>query len=152
MKKILKFVLVLAVAGAIIGGGIAYYMFNMPHRDVQSTPTDYKLSVSEIVEEYLRNPEEADRKYLKEDGLSRILEITGIIARTNENMAGQFQVELSEEGSPARVRCTMLPDALGRAQRGDLVILKGVIRSGSYFDEDFNRFEPVIMDQCAVVD
>ncbi len=73
-KKIIKIVVILIVAGTLIGGGAALYLFNMPHRNVQSSKSDYSLTGSEIVAEYLANKDAANQKYLASDGDSKILD------------------------------------------------------------------------------
>jgi uncharacterized membrane protein YgaE (UPF0421/DUF939 family) len=55
MKKIIKLGIIVVVAGVVIAGAIGFYMFNMPHRDVQSIKADFSLNSSEIVAEYLAN-------------------------------------------------------------------------------------------------
>lgn len=80
-KKILKIAAMVVVAGLLIGAGVVYYLFNIPHRDVQASATDYQLTTSQLVNEYIDNREAANKKYLAEDGNSKILEVTGTIAR-----------------------------------------------------------------------
>ena len=69
----------------MIGGGIGLYMFNMPQRDVQSAQTDYSLTSSQIVTEYLTDYEAANQKYLAANGDSKILEIAGEVSHISEN-------------------------------------------------------------------
>ena len=88
-RKILKIIAILGVAGILIGGGIGYYMFNMPHRDVQSADADYSLTASEIVSEYLTDRDAANMKYLSANGESKILEITGVVSKISEDYSGQ---------------------------------------------------------------
>ena len=47
-KKVIQIIAILGVAGILIAGGIGLYMFNMPHRDIQSADADYSLTASEI--------------------------------------------------------------------------------------------------------
>ncbi len=63
-KKIIKLAVGIAIIGTLIGGGSAAYMFYKPHRDVQATKTDYSITNSEIVSEYLNDRQAADNKYL----------------------------------------------------------------------------------------
>jgi len=69
-RKIFKTIIILGVAGIIIGGGIGLYMFNMPHRDIQNADTDFSLIASDIVSEYLTDAAAANKKYLAADGNS----------------------------------------------------------------------------------
>jgi len=54
-KKILKIGAILLITGLLIGDGTVLYMFNMPHRNVQSASADYSISASQLVPEYLEN-------------------------------------------------------------------------------------------------
>ncbi|MFU8860293.1 MAG: OB-fold protein [Cyclonatronaceae bacterium] len=153
-KKIIKISALVLVSGLIIGGGIVLYLFNMPHRDIQSSATDFRLTVSQIVNEYVANPDEANKKYLKDDGQSAILEVEGVVNRISHNMNGETIILLTNSDAPAGVQCTLIPSIDGNQpilNRNDQVVLKGVIRAGTYFDEDFQRYEPVIMDHCSMV-
>jgi hypothetical protein len=151
-KKILSITLALALATAITGGAVVYYMFNLPHQDVQGSQTGFVLTVDELVTEYLNDPDAADLKYLDEEGLSGILEVSGRLTSRTQNYAGQTVVMLSAEAAPSGLRCTMIsPEAaLELPSDGSSVVLKGVIRSGAWYDEELATFEPVILDQCAL--
>lgn len=76
-KKWFKIITIVGLAGLFIGGSVAFYLFNMPHRDVQSAPSDFTLTSNQIVTEYLADKDAANEKYLANDGDSKILEITG---------------------------------------------------------------------------
>ena len=39
--------------GIAIAASIVYYLFNMPKRDVQNTEVDFKISATNLVNEYL---------------------------------------------------------------------------------------------------
>ncbi len=52
-NKTTKRILLALLLMAAIGAGIALFIFKQPHRDVQSTKTDYSLNASDIVNEYL---------------------------------------------------------------------------------------------------
>ncbi|NCU33283.1 MAG: hypothetical protein EOM23_10235, partial [Candidatus Moranbacteria bacterium] len=84
-RKILKIAAIVVAAGLVIGVSVGLYMYFMPHRDVQKSATDYKLSTSELVTEYLADGAAANKKYLAEDGNSKILEVTGTVARISED-------------------------------------------------------------------
>ena len=67
-KKIIKWGIVLLVSGLIIGGSVAIYLFNMPHRDVQSASVDYEKGATQLVNEYLQDANAANDQYLQEEG------------------------------------------------------------------------------------
>lgn len=87
-KRIFKIGIIIAIAGIIIAGSVGFYMFNMPHRDVQSAKADFRLNSSEIVAEYLTDAKVANSKYLAADGDSKVLEITGTVNKISENFDG----------------------------------------------------------------
>lgn len=153
-KKIIKWVLIAGIILVVIGGSVALYMFNMPHRDVQNTKTDFTINASDIVAEYLSNADIANEKYLDEDGESRILEISGVVSKIEEDFEKNMVVLLKSENDKAGVSCTFLlaeSEAVNRLNIGDQVVVKGVIRAGAAFDEDLDMYEHVIVEKSALV-
>ena len=153
-KRVIRTIAVLGVAGLLIGGGIGLYMFNMPKRDVQATQTDFTLSTSQIVSEYLSDSEAANQKYLSADGDSKILEISGELSKISENYNGQKVVLLKNAQDKAGVSATFSPESnnhLNGIQIGQVITVKGVIRSGASYDEDLEMYENVVLDQSDIV-
>ena len=153
-KKHIRIIAIIGVAGLIIGGGIGLYMFNMPQRDVQSTKTDYSLTSTQIVAEYLTDNEAANQKYLAADGDSKILEITGEVNKISENFDGQKVVLLKSGQEKAGVSATFFEetnDNLKGIRVGQTITVKGVIRSGASYDEDLELFENVILEKSDIV-
>jgi hypothetical protein len=153
-KKVLKIIAILGVAGLLIGGGIGLYMFNKPHRDVQSANADYTLTASEIVSEYLTDKDAANKKYLAADGDSKILEITGIVSKISEDFSGQKVVLLKGEQLKAGVSATFTFEtnsSLDDVQVDQTITIKGVIRSGASYDEDLEMYEHVIIEKSDIV-
>ncbi len=153
-KKIIRIGLITAVAGIVIAGAVGLYMFNMPHRDVQSTRADYNLNSSEIVAEYLDNKDAANEKFLAADGESKVLEITGTVSKISEDFDGQKVVLLKDDGDKAGVSATFTPETNANAaslQVGQKITLKGVIRSGAAYDGDLELYENVIIEKSDVV-
>lgn len=153
-KKIFKIVAILMMAGLLTGVVIIIYMFNMPQRNVQNSDTDFSLTTSQLVTEYLSNAKAANDKYLAEDGDSKILEITGTVATISENFDGQKVVLLKEGTDKAGINCIFLAETGANAVNlkiGETTTIKGVIRSGAAYDEDLELYEHVILDKCDVV-
>lgn len=153
-KKILKWGLMLTALGVLIGAGIGFYLFNMPHRDVQATTVDFQMNSKELVNEYLADAQSANDKYLEEEGDSKIIAVTGIVSSINEDMNGQKVVLLKEGNEDAGVSCTFTKNTNIEAEKlkpGDKITIKGVIRSGAGYDEDLEMYEDVIMDKCDVL-
>ncbi len=152
-KKIIKIAAIVIGAGLIIGLGIGYYMYNIPHRDVQSSPTDYKLTVTELVNEYLADLGAANAKYLAADGNSKILEVTGEVFRARINMNNQMMVVLQGPEDIAGVNATFTSGAsenIPELERGQIITIKGVIRSGVYYDENLHMHVNAIIDHAAL--
>ena len=153
-KKIVKWGIILLVSGTVIGGGAVLYMFNMPHRNVQAASADFELGAKQLVNEYLRDAQAANDKYLQEDGESKIIAVTGIVASVDEDMKQQKVVLLKENGDKAGVSCTFMLVTNANAKnlkKGNEVTIKGVIRSGAGYDEDLELYEDVILEKSDVV-
>ena len=139
---------------ALIGGGVVYYMFNQPHRDVQSQSADYSYEASVIVNEYLTDAKQANEKYLDSEGDSKILQITGTVASISTDFNDQKVILLQGASDKAGVSCTFPKETGASAEgvtKGQTITVKGVIRSGASYDEDLEMYENVNLDKCKVI-
>ena len=153
-KKILKLILIVIGVLILIGGGVGFYMFNKPARDVQNTKTDFSYIASEIVNEYLIDAQKANDKYLDEEGNSKVLEISGVVAEITEDFNQQKVILLKADSDKAGVSCTFTPKTNSNALKvkiGEEITIKGVIRSGASFDEDLDMYENVIIEKSDIV-
>lgn len=153
-NKIIKTVLILLIGGALIFGGIAYYMFNMPHRNIQSTSTDFKFTAADIVAEYLKDAKLANDKYLDNEGESKIIEVTGEIANISTDFNNQKVILLKDKNMKAGVTCTFTEktnNSVSNLKEGQNITVKGVIRSGANYDEDLEMYENVILEKCSLI-
>jgi hypothetical protein len=153
-KKIIKIGVITVIIGIVIAGAVGFYMFNMPHRDVQSAKADFHLNSSDIVDEYLSNKDAANEKYLAADGDSKILEITGQVAKISDDFDGNKVVLLKSSSDKAGVSATFTPETnenTTNLQVGEKVTVKGVIRSGAAYDSDLELYENVILEKSDVV-
>jgi hypothetical protein len=154
-KKIIQRSLIVFVLGAIIAGSVAYYLYHMPHRDIQATNADYQVEASKLVAEYLSDPQKADEKYLGLGGESKVLEVTGTVASISEDFNDKKVVLLKSTSDEAGVSCTFLESTNSQVEEmmeGKVVTVKGVIRSGASYDEDFGMYEHVILEKCALIE
>lgn len=152
-KKFIKIALILLVSGVVIGGSVVLYLFNMPHRDVQSAQTDMTLTADDLVNEYLADVITANNKYLDEEGESKILEITGTVFSVGEDFNGNAEILLKSIDAKAGVSCAFTPETNAKSDGltiGQTVTIKGVIQSGASYDEDLEMYENVIMDKCDI--
>ena len=115
-KRIIKWGLILLVSTVVIGGGIVFYLFNQPHRDIQATAADYQLEASELVNEYLADANAANDKYLQTEGDSKIIAVSGTIASISEDLNQQKVVFLKDANEKASVSCTFIAEVNARAK------------------------------------
>ena len=154
-KKILKWGLILSVIGIIVGGSIVLYLFNMPHRDVVNSQADFNTTSIELVSEYITNYQEANDKYLDEEGDSKIIAVSGKIYSKEKDMNNQWVILLKETENSAGVSFTFTKETNAQAETlvlGSTVNLKGVIRSGASYDEDLELFEDVIIEKSSLLE
>lgn len=153
-KKLIRTGIILTIGLMIIGTSTVVYLFNMPHRNIQSAKTDFEITVASLVSEYLSDPTAADEKYLDEEGESKILEVTGTVSKISEDFNGQLVLLLKDPEGKAGVSCTILSSSKSVAsqiQKGETIKVKGVIRSGAFFDKDLDMYENAIMEKCDIV-
>ena len=153
-KKLIKVALIVIAVGILSAGGIAVYMFNKPHRDVQSATIDFTLASTALVQEYFTNPQAANQKYLDDAGDSKIMSVTGKVSSISRDMNNQLVVLLQDEGDKAGVSCTFSAATNASAEKlaiGQPVTIKGVIRSGAGYDADLDLYEDVILEKCDVL-
>ncbi|MFN2262479.1 MAG: hypothetical protein ABR595_10485 [Psychroflexus sp.] len=152
-KKVIKKVLLVLLVLAIAGGAYGAWLYFQPHRDVQSTETDYALNASEIVNEYLKDKDAANAKYLDNEGESKVLEIEGQVYDVSEDFNGNTVILLKTETAKAGVKVSFTEETSAEAkqlERGSVVTIKGVIRSGATYDEDLEMYEHVIVEKSKV--
>jgi hypothetical protein len=153
-KKTKKRILYVFLIGIVIAVSTVYYLFNMPQRDVQSTETDFTLSADQIVEAYLTDATLANNTYLQEDGDSKVMAITGEIFSINTDLNNQKVIRLKSSTSKAGVSCTFTEStnaSVDGLKIGDIITVKGVIRSGAGYDEDLEMYEDVIIEKCDLI-
>lgn len=153
-KKFLKIIVTLLIAGLLTGGITILYLFNMPHRNVQDASADIIITASQLVSEYLENPSQANDKYLSDDGDSKILEISGVVASISEDFLGQKIIVLKSDSDKAGVSCTFTKETnqnVSNLKIGESVKIKGVIRSGASYDEDLEMYENVVIEKCDLI-
>ncbi|NHB70326.1 OB-fold protein [Perlabentimonas gracilis] len=154
MKKKMKIVAIVISSAIVIGSAVGLYMFNMPHRNVQNASTDFSLTASQLVADYLEDPTKANEKYLADDGDSKVLEIKGTVAKISEDFNGQKVVLLQGNTDKAGVNCTFTHETntnVSTIQVGQTVTIKGVIRSGASYDEDLEMYENVVIEKSDLV-
>lgn len=153
-RKIIKVFVLLTIVGIIGAVSIGVYLFNKPHRDVEAAPIEFRVSNTDLVSQYLTNPEQANQKYLDDGGNSSILAVTGKVHSVSRDMNNQAVVLLKDEEQKAGVSCTFTlqtSDQAEKLQVGQSITVKGVIRAGAGYDEDLGLYEDVILEKCSIL-
>lgn len=153
-KKTIKIILISVLSIIVIAGGIIFYLFNLPHRDVKNASTDYQVEASVLVKEYLANAEKANQKYLDEEGESKIFEVSGTVSEINIDGNDQIVILLKNTDDKAGVNCTFTNESKEEANKlkvGQKTKIKGVIRAGATYDEDLEMYENVIIEKASLV-
>lgn len=153
MKKKTKIILLSLLFLGLIGGGYVYYLWNMPHLDVQAQKADYFISAGDLVNEYLTNEKKANTKYLGEDGESKIIVISGTINNIDTDMNNQKVILLKDDNAKAGVNCTFMLSTnnnVSALKVGDKANIKGIIRSGASYDTDMEIYENVVLEKCDI--
>ncbi len=151
-KKLVKIILGVIALGIVSVIVVVAVIFLTPHRDVKNTPTDFVVNSTSLVEEYLKDSQSANEKYLSEDGDSKIFEVTGRVDQIMKNMKDESVVVLKPEGEELGVQCTFtLKEDLSNIKEGDNIKVKGKIEQGASYDEDLEIGEDVIIGECSLV-
>lgn len=87
MKKLIPVIILLL---AIIGGTVAYRMYNKPHRDIASEDAAFSLTADELFDAFEENEADANANYL-----DKVVEVTGEVVEVTENSAGQAVIMLA---------------------------------------------------------
>lgn len=150
-SKIIK----IGIGVFLLGLAFASYMWFMPHRNVQATKAFATVDASTLVNEFLSDKDKANAKYLdSEEGESKVLIITGKVAKISKDQLGQKVLLLKNDADKMGVACTFTLTTNNQVKNtkiGDNARIKGVIRSGAEYDEDLDLAENVIVEKSALV-
>jgi len=153
-KSLVKKLLLTGAIAALLGIGYVVYLFNMPHRDVQSVKAFVEIESRVLVQEFLNDPNAANAKYLAEDGESKVIIVQGHIDDIFEDQKNQKVVVLKDKDEKVGVSSTFMPETNANVQGlqiGDYIKIKGVIRSGAEIDEDLELYEDVIIEKSDII-
>lgn len=153
MKK--KILSALAIIVLIVIAYLAYLWFQ-PHRDVVSTSADAEITAGALVDEFLKNAQAAQAKYLDSEGESKILIIEGVVTQITTDQLGQKVVQLKNTpDDKLGVACTFTLETNPQAETlkvGDQARIKGVIRSGAEYDEDLELGLDAVVEKSSLVE
>jgi len=151
-RKITRIVLPLALAILLLGGGIAYYLFNMSHRDVAGSEVDLEISATELVNTFLEDVPAANKRFLSTDGDSKILAIRGRVKSIETDFAGAPLLLLFGSAGKSDVLVQLQAGhAIRSLHIGNEVVIKGAITSGAGYDADLDLYTPVTIAQAVLI-
>lgn len=150
-SKIIKIVLAIV----LIGIGYAAYVWFMPHRNVQAVEAFETIEATDLVNAFITNKDKANATYLdSEEGESKVLIIKGKISKISKDQLGQKVILLKNEKDKMGVSCSFTLETSSQAtglKIGDIISIKGVIRSGAEYDADLDLVENVIIEKSALI-
>lgn len=116
MKKFL----LLALAAAAIGGAVAYYLYNKPHRDIASEDAAFSLTADELFDAFEADEAAANALYL-----DKVVAVSGTVAEVTENSAGQAVITITAANAMlGGVSATMQEAGTSAVETGQTVTVK----------------------------
>lgn len=124
MKKNLKIFLIVAAIGLVSGLATVYYIFNMPHRDIENESPAYTLTASALFNEYNSDEDAGNLKFV-----NQVLQVQGEIVDISIN---DFEVSFVLNDEMEAVNCAIDSLSVVHSQAflndlkiGDQISLKG---------------------------
>lgn len=116
MKKFL----LLALAAAAIGGAVAYYLYNKPHRDIASEDAAFSLTADELFDAFEADEAAANALYL-----DKVVAVSGTVAEVTKNSAGQAVITITAANAMlGGVSATMQEAGTSAVETGQTVTVK----------------------------
>ena len=125
-----RFIILTTLILWVVLAGFCYYYVNRPMSDVNNKKADYKLESTALYDQFEKNEEVANSKYL-----DKVIELSGIITQIATDENGGLSVEL-KGNDMFGVNCKLNDDnykLLSAVQKGSEIKVKGVC-SGKLMD------------------
>ena len=142
MKKGLKIFLIVAIVGLVTGLSTVYYIFNMPHRDVENEAPAYTMEAKVLFDEYNNDEDAAHLKYG-----DKVIQVSGDIA---ELSIEGYEVSITLNDDMEGVNCSldsvavsMNKEIINQLQLGDKISLKGKC-------DGFDMIMGVVLTRCYI--
>lgn len=119
--------------------------------DITTAEIDFRVSTSELLNEFTLDYEKANEKYFSGNSDSKVLLLTGAIHKIDKNLRGDITILLKDkEISPFGVHCTFSNKDLD-FKNGETVTVKGLLNAGFHYDTDLGLYENAILDKSIIV-
>lgn len=89
MNNGIKILLIIIVLGALVGGGVAYYMYNKPHKDVIETTPIATYDATQLVDELAR-----DTASLRLKIADQVIQVNGTVRSVSPDNAGGAVIQM----------------------------------------------------------
>lgn len=144
MKKGLKIFLIVAIVGLVVGLSTVYYIFNMPHRDVENEAPAFTIEANILFDEYNTDEEATNLKYG-----DKVLQVSGDIA---ELSIEGYQVSITLNDEMEGINCSLDSVAIDQNKElinqlkiGDNITLKGKC-------DGFDMIMGVVLTRCYIIE
>ena len=144
MKKGLKIFLIIASVGLVTGLSTVYYIFNMPHRDVENEQPSFVMQAAILYSDYNNNEEVSNTKYG-----DKVIQVTGEIA---ELSIEGYQISITLNDEMEGVNCaldsiTIVKNRtfINNLNLGDEITLKGKC-------DGFDMIMGVVLTRCFIIE
>ena len=108
MKKYLKYILILVLAGVAIG----LYMYNKPHQNISKAKADLEMTAPELFSDFENDETAANTRYL-----DKIVAIEGVVKAVTKDENGMTSVTLEAGSDMFGVICQL--DDFSKHKRSD---------------------------------
>ncbi|MCY7422773.1 MAG: OB-fold putative lipoprotein [Chitinophagaceae bacterium] len=119
MSKGFKITVLILSLIILVGGTIAYRMWNKPNRDV-AKEKGIEITAAQLVTEFQQNEAAANAKYL-----NKPIQVSGTVSNVAANQEGITTVLLSSNDAMTGVFCT-LKENNPNIKTGTPVVIKGI--------------------------
>ncbi len=148
-----RYIIISIFSCMLLGAGIAYNVWNMPHLDVQAAHVFEQLNVSDFIRFALKDKKAFNQKYLESNGESKVIIISGKLQSVDYTKKGNPVLYLSDDHQPVLIQCILLnhEQVDTAALTGKYLKIKGIVRSGAEYDEDLDMYEDAILEKCRII-
>lgn len=144
LKKILIGGALLLVVGLVVG----YFIWNTPHRDINSEKADYVTTVAETAAEFEKGAAEAEKKYTE-----KVVEFSGEVSKV---VPGDSITSLLFTGNEAYgILCEMLPgenEKAAKVNKGDKIKVKAFYKGYMEGEPDFGMAGDILFKKGVIVE
>ena len=147
----MKRIVIALLAIALIGGLIAYKMYNKPHTDVASTEVKASLSATELFQRFVDDETLANEEFVEE-----VIQVSGLVSEVDKSNESEIQIALKTSDDQGFVRCGLEAvegAKLGQYSEGDELTLVGICKGVLADDElDLLADTEVILSKCMIIE